>query len=55
MEYIIVGVIVIAAGYILYSTIKKQSHGDCGCENGCEGCTHSCEVKQPDKNNNKTE
>jgi len=55
MEFIIVGVIVIAAGYILYTTIKKQSHGDCGCGNGCKGCDHSCEVKPPNKKDNKIE
>ena len=54
MEFIIVGVIVIAAGYILYTTIKKQAHGDCGCGNGCEGCNHSCEVKPPNKKDSKT-
>jgi hypothetical protein len=46
MEFIIVGVIVVVAGYILYTNIKKQASGDCGCGNGCKGCGHSCEVKQ---------
>ena len=55
MEFIIVGVIVIAAGYILYTNIKKQSHGDCGCGNGCKGCNHSCETKISDKKDNKIE
>ncbi|WP_298842570.1 FeoB-associated Cys-rich membrane protein [Clostridium sp.] len=54
MEFIIVGVIVVAAVYILYNNIKKQSHGDCGCGNGCKGCTHSCEVKTSNKKDNKT-
>ena len=45
MEFIIVFVIVALAGYILYSNIKKQASGDCGCGNGCEGCGHSCEIK----------
>lgn len=53
MEFIIVGVIVIAAGYILYTNIKKQASGDCGCGNGCEGCGHSCEIKQVNKKENK--
>ncbi|MCB2289661.1 FeoB-associated Cys-rich membrane protein [Clostridium sp. CS001] len=53
MEIIIVGVIVVLAGYILYKNIKKQASGDCGCGNGCEGCGHSCEVKQSVKDNNK--
>lgn len=54
MEYIIVGIIVIVAGYILYTNIKKQASGDCGCGNGCEGCGHSCKVKttnEEDKDN----
>ena len=54
MEFIIVGVIVVAAVYILYNNIKKQSHGDCGCGNGCKGCTHSCEVKTSNKEDKKT-
>jgi len=49
VEFIIVGVIVIAAGYILYSNIKKQASGDCGCGNGCKDCNHSCETKPADK------
>jgi len=53
MEFIIVGVIVIAAAYILYTNIKKQASGDCGCGNGCEGCGHSCEVKQINKKDDK--
>lgn len=52
MEFIIVGVIVVAAGYTLYSNIKKQASGDCGCGNGCKGCNHSCEIKPSIKNNN---
>ena len=53
VEFIIVGVIVIVAGYILYSSIKKQANGDCGCGNGCKGCSHSCEVKPSNKNYSK--
>lgn len=49
MEIIIVGVIVIAAGYILYSNIKKKASGDCGCGNGCSGCKNNCEIKPSDK------
>ncbi|MBU3090559.1 FeoB-associated Cys-rich membrane protein [Clostridium sp. CF011] len=49
MEFIIVGVIIVVAGYILYSNIKKQASGDCGCGNGCKGCSHSCEIKPPNK------
>ena len=45
MEFIIVGVIVIVAGYLLYSNIKKQASGDCGCGNGCKGCSSNCAVK----------
>ena len=55
MEFIIVFIIVALAVYILYSNIKKQASGDCGCGNGCEGCGHSCEIKQApkkDDNNN---
>jgi hypothetical protein len=40
MEFIIVGIIVIVAAYLLYSNIKKQARGDCG--NGCKNCSHSC-------------
>ena len=53
MEFIIVGIIVMVAGYILYSNIKKQASGDCGCGNGCKGCGHSCEIKQANKKDNK--
>jgi hypothetical protein len=53
VEFIIVGIIVIAAGYILYSNIKKQANGDCGCGNGCSGCSHNCEAKPSIKNDNK--
>lgn len=53
MEFIIVGAIVIAAGYILYSNIKKQASGDCGCGNGCKGCTHACETKSSIKKDDK--
>ncbi|MBU3182747.1 FeoB-associated Cys-rich membrane protein [Clostridium psychrophilum] len=53
MEFIIVGVIVIAAVYIFYSNIKKQAKGDCGCGNGCKGCNHSCETKPSDKKDSK--
>lgn len=53
MEYIIVGIIVIIAGCILYTTIKKQANGDCGCGNGCAGCDHSCDTKPSTKKNNK--
>jgi hypothetical protein len=47
VEFIIVGVIVIVAGYILFQNIKKQANGDCGCGNGCKSCTQNCEVKPP--------
>ena len=47
MEFIIVGIIVIVAGYILFQNIKKQASGDCGCGNGCKGCTQNCDVKPP--------
>lgn len=53
MEFIIVGVIVMVAGYILYTSIKKQAKGDCGCGNGCEGCGHSCEIKSSDSKDKK--
>lgn len=53
MEFIIVGVIVIAAGYILYCNIKKQASGDCGCGNGCKDCSHSCELKSVNKKDHK--
>ena len=53
MEFLIVGVIVIVAGYIFYSSIKKQASGDCGCGNGCKGCDHSCDNEPPNKKNNK--
>ena len=53
MEFFIVGVIVIVAGYILYSTIKKQASGDCGCGNGCKGCSQNCSVKPSDEKDNK--
>ncbi|MCB2298690.1 FeoB-associated Cys-rich membrane protein [Clostridium tagluense] len=53
MEFIIVSVIVIVAGYILYSNIKKQAKGDCGCGNGCKGCSHTCEIKPSAKNDDK--
>jgi hypothetical protein len=53
VEFIIVGLIVIAAGYILFRNLKKQASGDCGCGNGCKGCNHSCEVKSANKNDNK--
>jgi hypothetical protein len=53
MEFIIVGVIVIVAIYILYTNIKKQASGDCGCGNGCEGCGHSCQINPSDKKDNK--
>ena len=53
MEFIIVFVIVIAAGYILYSHIKKQASGDCGCGNGCQGCSHSCDTNPSTKKDNK--
>ena len=53
VEFIIVFVIVVLAGYILYTNVKKQASGDCGCGNGCEGCGHSCEVKKLDKHDNK--
>lgn len=43
MEFIVVGVIVIAAVYFLYSNIKKQASGDCG--SGCKNCSHSCDIK----------
>ncbi|MGH4052565.1 MAG: FeoB-associated Cys-rich membrane protein [Clostridium sp.] len=49
MEFIIVGVIVIAAGYILYTNIKKRAKGDCGCGTGCKGCTHECDTTHQDK------
>jgi len=55
VEYIIVGVIVVVAGYILFSNIKNRSSGDCGCGNGCKGCNNSCEVKKPSKNDNEIE
>jgi hypothetical protein len=51
VEFIIVGVIVIVAGYFLYSNIKKQASGGCG--NGCAGCGHSCDTKPSNKKDNK--
>lgn len=54
MEFIIVGVIVIVAAYLLYSNIKKQASGDCG--SGCKNCSHSCATKTStykDKDKNK--
>ncbi|MGH4139857.1 FeoB-associated Cys-rich membrane protein [Clostridium sp.] len=45
VEFIIVGLIVIVAGYVLYSNLKKQANGDCG--NGCKGCSHNCKVPPP--------
>ena len=53
MEFLIVGVIVIVAGYIFYSNIKNGASGDCGCGNGCKGCDHSCGNEVPNENNNK--
>jgi hypothetical protein len=53
VEFIIVFVIVVLAGYILFTNVKKQASGDCGCGNGCEGCGHSCEVKKPVNHDNK--
>jgi len=54
VEYIIVFVILIAAGYILFSNIKKQAKGDCGCGNGCKGCnSKGCETKPSNKDSNK--
>lgn len=53
MEFLIVGVIVIVAGYILYSNIKKQANGDCGCGHSCKGCDHSCDNEPLNKNVNK--
>ncbi|MBZ9688438.1 FeoB-associated Cys-rich membrane protein [Clostridium estertheticum] len=53
MEFIIVFVIVIVAGYIFYSNVKKQANGDCGCGNGCKGCSQSCDTKPSIKNNSK--
>ena len=53
VEFIIVFAIVVLAGYILYTNVKKQASGDCGCGNGCDGCGHSCEVKKLDKHDNK--
>ncbi|WP_291640258.1 FeoB-associated Cys-rich membrane protein [Clostridium sp.] len=50
MEYIIVGVIVIVAVYLLYSNIKRQASGDCG--SGCKNCSHSCNSK-PSSNKDK--
>ena len=55
MEFFIVFVIVVLAGYILFTNIKKQTSGDCGCGNGCEGCGHSCEAKQSVDQDNKTQ
>jgi len=52
MEFIIVGIIVILAAYLLYSNIKKQANGDCG--SGCKNCSHSCTPKpKVNKNKNK--
>ena len=53
MEFIIVGVIVIAAVYIFYSNIKKQASGDCGCGNGCKGCNRNCDIKPSNEKVNK--
>ena len=47
VEFIIVFVIVIIAGYFLYTNIKKQAKGECG--SGCKGCTHNCKVPPPIK------
>jgi hypothetical protein len=49
VEFIIVGAIVIIAGYLLYSNIKKQANGDCGCGKGCNGCETKPPVKKDDK------
>ncbi|MGH4118651.1 FeoB-associated Cys-rich membrane protein [Clostridium sp.] len=53
MEFIIVGVIVIVAAYLLYSNIKKQASGDCG--SGCKNCSHSCNLKISSDKNKKDE
>jgi len=54
VEFIIVIVILIAAGYILFTTIKKQSKGDCGCGNGCSDCSSKgCDTKPYSKDNDK--
>jgi len=53
LEFIIVGAIVIVAGYILYSNIKKQANGDCDCGNRCNGCSHGCETKPTVKKDDK--
>jgi len=48
-------VIVVVAGYILYSNIKKKASGDCGCGNGCKDCNHSCDILPSNEKDKKIE